>query len=957
MQSFIQEVAQHILSKYPDQLEHLQVIFPNRRAGLYLREEISRIIQEPIWMPKISSLEDFIGGFSPYRKLDTLEAILMLYDQYKELQSGAEVLDQFFFWGEMILRDFEEIAQYEIDPQQLFTSIESQKELDEAFYFLDADDKKIIQNFWKTFLPQASSTQHQFLQTWKVLNPLHESFKETLLERGLGYEGIIYGSFLKELESGSLTVAGPLVFAGFNALTVLEEKVLKSFVRAGKTEILWDLDHYYMSDRFQEAGVFLRRYAQDSILRKTFPAEWPSRLQEKKEIQVTGVSLEVGQAKAMAEHLEIVSKKEGFVPERTVIVLPNEYMLFPVLHAIPATIDRLNVTMGYALKDTPVFSLLESILKMQASRRSSVVHGYSYYNQPVMDILQHPLIAPLGAAKTSDFVTEVKKRNLIFIYQEDLPKENETLDLIFSEPHTPLPYLLQILVSLHRSWKAKGHDIELEFISRFYQHIKQLDEVLGDKASALSYDFLIRLFRRLTKSLKIPFSGEPLDGLQVMGILETRNLDFENVFILNMNENNWPAPPKKGSFIPYNIRKAFDLPVNEHQDAIYAYLFYRILQRAQRVWIYYNIVSEFNVNGELSRFVQQLQFESSHEVKHQVLANPVTLRPTKAIVVEKSPRVQEKLKRFLVDPGEWSPRLTPSALDTYLYCRLRFYFKYCEEFYEPDKLQEELDPMVFGNILHDTMEILYGSLIKREKKQIVDYNDFFGLDAAVDGAVNKAFIQHYQLKDKKKFKLEGRNVIAAEIIKKTARRILKIDQSYAPFRILGLEASTRDGYTLDFPLELNGSKLMVGLKGKIDRIDLKQGRIRVIDYKTGKDSREFISMDDLIERESESRNKAAFQVFFYSYLFLKTNQEDFKTIEPALYNSRDLFTPDFDWRIFHKEGRDQFPVDNFLPHTEAFQEILSQLLTEIFDPEIPFDQVEDDRKCKWCPYNGICDRA
>ncbi len=957
MQTFIGELSTKLLEDYGDELDHLQVIFPNRRAGLFLRKELSRRIDRPIWMPGISSLEDFVVSNSGLQKVELLEAIFLLYEVYRKHQQKEESFDNFYFWGEMIIKDFEEIDQYLVNAENLFTSIKTQKELDEEFYFLDEKEKQIIQSFWRTFLPQASKNQQRFLATWKLLKPIYEEFRSVLLERKQGYGGLIYRHFLTGLQAGELKVDRHLIFAGFNALTACEEALIKHFVEEGRAEMFWDVDQYYLQDERQEAGFFLRKYRRDAVLGGTFGDELSSRINGQKTIHTVGISLEVGQAKAMAEHLSSLCRDKSFSPEETVIILPNEYMLFPVLHSLPEEIQKVNVTMGYPLQDTPVFSLLENLLLLQKTRRSNLVHGVSYYHKPITEILEHPLIRPIVGDEASAFIAEVRKRNLIFIYSDELPMNASILSRIFSEDTDALSYVLEILMMLHQEWSSRGKDLELEFISRYYQHILMLRELVGERKEHLSYDFLIKLFRRLARSLKIPFTGEPLEGLQIMGILETRNLDFKNVFILNMNESNWPATPNRGSFIPYNIRRAFDLPVFEHQDAIYAYLFYRLLQRSDNVWVYYNTVSEFNVNGEVSRFIQQLSFESDVKIDKQMLTYPIEITPSKSIVVSKTEEVLQKLNKYLVVDGEWSPRLTPSALDTYLYCRLRFYFKYVEELYEPDELQEELSPMVFGNILHDTMEILYRHLMKKQKRDIVDSNDFFGLEADIDGAVNKAFIQHYNVKNEKKFKLEGRNVIAAEIIKKTARQILEFDRRYAPFRIIGLESSTREGYKLDFPIEVDGQSMLIGLKGKIDRIDMRKGVVRVIDYKTGKDSREYSTLESLIDRADEFRNKAAFQVFFYSYLFYNTFQGEYERIEPGLFNSRDLFDDDFDWHIVQKMGRQTQPVMEFRDSVQGFEQILQRLLVELFDPNVDFDQVEDERKCKWCPYNGICNRA
>ncbi|MFY0598395.1 MAG: PD-(D/E)XK nuclease family protein [Cyclobacteriaceae bacterium] len=957
--TFIQELAQRVLSEN-ESLENVTIIFPNRRAGLFFRKALAEIIDKPIWMPEVSSLEDFVLRNQPLKKIETLEGVFSLFEIYKAFQTGEESFDQFYFWGEMILKDFNEIDHYLVDPKRLFTSIKTQKELDEEFYFLDDEERKIIQSFWASFLPKSSKTQEAFLETWKILLPIYEKFIARLIEDGVAYMGLIYRQFCEKMDHHLSGYDRKVYFAGFNALTFTEEKIFKYFVREKGAEIAWDLDSYYFNNKKQEAGFFLREYARDSVLEKTFSKEPPTRFENpnSKTFIKTGVSLEVGQTKALAENLEKLAQSPDFKPEKTVIVLPQENMLFPVLHALPDAIDKINITMGFPLKDTPVYSLVESLLILQNPPRKSEINKVLFYYKPVVEILEHPLITGIEEEKSNKVISQIKKRNQIILYEDSFDFEHPLLKLIFSKATHPLIYLMDVLKALHEHWKEAEHEVELSFIGRFYEHIFSLKEMLGDREDQLSIDFLIKLFRKLSRSLKIPFTGEPLHGLQIMGILETRNLDFDNVFILNMNEDAWPAPPKRGSFIPYNIRKAFDLPVQDHHDAIYTYLFYRLLQRAKHVHFYYNTVSEFNLNGELSRLVQQLEVESGFEIKNNILANPIKVPIPQPISVEKSDEVFNKMRRFLSGyEGRDASRFTPSALNAYLDCRLRFYFKYVEKLWEPDEIHEEMDAMVFGNILHNTMELLYKSFIKKEKRDIINPQDFFWIKAGVDGALKQTFIEHYGIKTEKNFKPEGRTLIAWDILRKFINQILTLDEKHAPFKILGLEASTREGFVVDFPLSINSEDISVRLKGIIDRIDYKLGNVRILDYKTGRDGRDFKSVDSLTDRDDAGRNKAVFQVFFYSWLFKKTRSENYSSIEPGIFNSSDLFKPLFDSRVQLRSPRQTpVPVSDFTAYAEEFEQNLEDLLREIFDQEIPFDQTVDEKKCGYCSYKEICNR-
>ena len=956
--TFIAEIAEKVKAEN-EALENVIVIFPNRRAGLFFRKELAKLIDQPVFMPEVFSLEDYLIQYTHLEKIETLEAIFELYEVYKELQNKNETFDRFFFWGEMILRDFEEIDQYMVDTKHLFTGIKTQKELDEAFYFLDEEDKAIIQSFWSSFLPDITQTQKLFLETWRILLPLYEGFKQRLRQQGRGFGGMIYRDIAERLEEEKIKTTNKVYFAGFNALTKTEETIFKYFVRECSAEIVWDVDDYYFNSSQQEAGTFLRTYSKDTLLGRSFPKEAPELIASEKKMTATGVSLEVGQAKVLGEELARIAKEPDFDPSKTVVVLPQEHMMFPVLHSIPDAIEKVNITMGYPLKDTSVYSLLESTLDLQRLRKESQTKGVSFYHRPVQELLLHPLLHSLEEEKAIALLGEIKGKNRIMLPAENFDFQDSLLQQIFQKADNPLQYLITILKGLYDSWQEKDRELEVEFVSRFYEQMQQLERMIGDKAETLNYEFFTALFKRLARSFKVPFTGEPLDGLQVMGILETRNLDFERVYVLNMNEGSWPAQPRRGSFVPYNIRKAFDLPVFENNDAMYAYLFYRLLQRANEVHFYYNTVSEFNINGEISRFVRQLEVESNHTIERKLLSNPVKTQTLQGITIHKTPEVLKRMERFTsLNKEEKPPRITPSALIAYLTCRLKFYFKYVAKLYEADEVQEEMDAAIFGNILHNTMEILYKDFKKRENRDVVQETDFLSLEGGVEGALKQAFIEHYHADKKEEFKLEGRTLIAEEILKKFAYQILKHDKQYAPFKILGLEASTEEGYYLELPVICGEQLVDVRIKGIIDRIDLKDGKVRVIDYKTGKDEKEYVSIDDLKNRDKILKNKTALQVFYYSYLYWKKFGNE-HVIEPGIFNSKDLFNKDFDWRVNQRAPKERggTPVSDFRPLAQQYEDFLLETLTEIYSTEVPFDQVEDEKVCEYCPYVGICGRG
>ena len=954
--TFIGEIATEIFTSHGESLDKVTIVFPNRRAGVFLRKELGKLIEKPIWMPSIYSMEDFVLDHHHLEKIDKLEAVFELFEVYRKYQKKEESFEKFYFWGEMILRDFEEIDQYLVSTENLFKSIKTQKELDEEFFFLDEEEKKIIRSFWTTFLPEASKTQESFLETWKLLLPIYQDFTKTLVDKGKAYNGLIYRDFTENL-SNAPAISGDLYFAGFNALTLAEEKIIKHYIQEQEAKVFWDFDPYYMGNTRQEAGEFMRLYAQDRQLGQFFDRDEASRFNKSKNIHLTGVSLEVGQTKAAGELLSNLYKDSQLKPEETVVVLPFEYMLFPVLESIPQNISDINITMGYPLKDTPVFGLIDSVLYLQETRREHIINGLSFYHKPFIEILNHPLLAAFHKDDTRKWTHRMVKENRIHLLEKDLPELPAVFENIFRKAEKPFEYIAELLHELHTSLDSEGHELELEFIARYYEYVLRLNRLMGQRGDSLSFSFLQKLFRRLAGSLKIPFAGEPLKGLQIMGILETRNLDFRNVIVLSMNEDAWPAPPAKGSFIPYNIRKAFQLPTHEHHDSIYSYLFYRLLQRAENIHFYYNTVSEFNMNGEVSRFVRQLEFESPHQINKDFLANPVNIANPKPIIIHKDQQVFHKLSRYTTEVEDNYSNFTPTALDHYLQCKLKFYFRYVERLYEPEEVQDNMDAMVFGNLLHNTMEMLYRNHRKETGTSVVDVNDFFGLEASVDATLNRVFAEYFGAKKSKakdqKFIYEGKSVIASEIIAAMVRQILKTDQKYAPFEVRALEEKGKSGYSMLYPVQSNGSTVRIRLEGIIDRVDKKNGVVRIIDYKTGRDEKVYDGLDSLLGEKKSKRNKAVFQVMYYSYLYANDSGDSFDRIEPGIFNSRELFKDSFDWRISDKSTGH---VTNFMNIIDDFEDRLSELLHEIWNPEVPFDQTEDRETCKYCPYKRICHR-
>jgi RecB family exonuclease len=989
MKTFLEEVAQKVFKDHA-RLEDVTIVFPNRRAILYFRKHLSAQLSKPAFSPKLITIEDFISGFSPLKVPDKLELIYNLYTVYNSIlrvsgaegeeSGGVEGVDQFYFWGDMLLRDFDEIDKYMVNAVHLFKDLSLQKELDSSFDFLTEEQQEFLKSFWGKFDETQSANKKKFLYLWRQLPKVYTTFKEVLLTKGLAYEGMLHRNVAEQALTGKINFANgqTLKFAGFNALTIAEEKIFSFFVDRG-AEVFWDMDAYYVNNVAQEAGKFFREYQEHPVLKKTFPLDIPSHLLEKiparasateTSIKIYGAPQPIGQAKLMAQ---LVTEKlaQGMKAEETLIVLPDEKLLLPVLHGISSGVDKLNVTMGFPLSSTPLFNFVELLIDLQINRKKD-----HFNHRQVLAILGHPYVVAANAAASNNKRKEILKHNWVHIPQSYLATEVEVHRLMFQElelshPSSALFQLteyIKAIVTETGKLKSLG-DLDKEYAFHFLKFFNRFQEVFGNdhsgddipislpekgssKESIHHLKSFLRLFRQLIRSHKIPFSGEPLRGLQVMGVLETRNLDFKNVFILSLNEGSFPATNNKGSYIPFTIRKAYKLPTIEHQDAIYSYLFYRALQRAEHISIFYNSETDVLGQGEMSRYLQQLLFESGLPVEKKVLHNAIQPQGIQPIVVSKNENVMDSL--FKLNEGNvYFKGVSPSALNSYIECRLRFYFRHVAKIREPDEVEEELDARVLGNFLHDVMERFYKRIGEKKKSRQIENADFNNYEEAIDALIDEVFIETYRLDPDKPVVYEGQRLVVKEIVKRFAHRIVEMDKAYAPFI---MEALEQEGLTYTLSIQQKPHRAVVG--GKIDRVDRKGDLLRVIDYKTGKDKLNFENVSSLFSRDGK-RNKAAFQTLLYAMLYKQNflagpSSPDAPPVRlvPGLINRMNLFDEGFSFGL--KMGRDLVTnVDPLLPEFEAK---LKELFEELFNPEVPFDQTTALENCKNCPYTQICYR-
>ncbi|HTH57822.1 MAG TPA: PD-(D/E)XK nuclease family protein [Cyclobacteriaceae bacterium] len=947
MKAFLFELAEEIHHAEVD-LSRLTVVFPNRRAALYFRKYLGDIITKPVFPPKLVTFEDFVSGHSSLRVPDKLELVYRLYQCYNDLMNtDSESFDQFFMWGEMLLRDFDEADRYLIDAKVLFADLSHLKEMDSGLDYLTDEQRKFLENFWLGFDADQSANKKKFIDVWRKLYPLYAEFNKTLLADGLAYEGRLHRMVAEEITTAKIkwpmeaSGTKQLWFAGFNALTSAEEKIISYLVDQGVATARWDSDQYYINDERQEAGIFLRQYKQQSSLGKTFSADVPNHFKANKSISTISAAQPMGQVKAMAQILA-QELARGMKPEETVIILPDEKMLMPVLHSIAPVAEKFNVTMGFPLASSPVFNLVELLVELQISIRKS------HFNfSAVQSVLSHPYITAADPASVQGKLKEMIRHNWVAVPEEFLSSEIQLHALIFKEANRVTEYVNEILKSILQL--PSLDDLDKEYIYRSTQLFNRLDVVWGDGKEESSrtnrLKSFLRLFRQYARGEKIPFIGEPLKGVQVMGVLESRNLDFKNVFVLSLNEGILPAANRQGSYVPFNIRKAYGLPTPEQHGAIYAYLFYRSLQRAENIFLFYNSEPDVLGQGEMSRYLQQLVYESGLPINQNVLHNAVQPKPVERIVINKDEEVFRALAK-LNEGNTRSKGISPSALNTYMDCQLKFYFQYVARIRESQKVQEEIDPRVLGNLLHAVMEQFYKKIIDKRASKTIDANDFDHLDSRINQLIDDAFIKTYHLDPHISVTYEGQRVVVREVVKKFALQILEHDKSYVPFKIEALE---QNGWR--YNLKISHAPGFAVLGGTIDRIDSKDGEVRVIDYKTGKDELEFRGVSSLFSRDGK-RNKAAFQTLLYALLYKTNGAQGQQRLVPGLMNRINLFEDSFNFGL----KMDGEYLKDATPLFSEFESSLKQLLEEIFDPQVDFVQTNREETCKLCPYKEICYR-
>ena len=948
MKAFLRQVAAHYWG--PD-IQDTVFVFPNRRSMVffrkYLSEEVAAHSPSPILSPRLYTVNDFFYRVYDVDVTDRITLILSLYEVYHSLYPQAEPLDEFVFWGDVILSDFDDVDKYLVDAEGLFRNVAELKDIQDDYSYLTPTQREAIDRFVAHFrdgsgrltvrLGGEDTVKGRFLQIWNLLMPLYKGFRTRLREKGMAYEGMVYrdlaerlqeGMSVQDVLSGAFPDARRYVFVGLNALNACEKRVLSRMRDAGVAEFVWDYVSGMIRDPLNKSSLFMR----DNV--RSFPQAFPLEAVGVPEVHVISVPSAVGEVKLAPQLLQERAPGEAV---ETAFVLPDENLLLPLLNSLPSEVDKVNVTMGLPIKSGAIYTLLSAVGSLQLHLRPHG-DGYLMYHRPVRSILSSPLFRRVLTDGEKEIAERVRREAKYYIPQEDL-QGGPLLDLIFQSVVTApkeasaaanraLSGYLSRIVS-YLGWKLREQDdmlLELDYAKRYHMVLNVLSAVEAD----LLPQTWLRLLDRALDTVSVPFCGEPLEGIQIMGPLETRALDFRNLVIFSANEGVFPRRSVSSSFIPPELRKGFGLPTYEFQDAVWAYYFYRMLQRAEKVWLVYDSRTEGLKSGEESRFIKQLAYHFRLPLIRETDAAEVQSVPGES-AIEKTEEDIAAIRSGL---------LSATALQSYLYCPAKFYYQQVKRLKAEEEVAESLDAGMLGNVFHETLHELYDGkpLLTRSMLEKM----------LADKAALRAVVRRHILEEMNSIEVSGRNLVLEGVILDYVVRTLEHDRQLLEeggspgFRLLGLER------------HLYADFAGFHLHGYVDRIDsYRDGQVRIVDYKTGKVEDEDLNITDANARAvvdklfgptNAGRPKIALQLFVYGLLVEADPSLGGASLVNSIYSTARLFSRPLEDRPQSRE------------FVSLVREKLKSLLDEMVDPSVPFVRTQERQTCSLCDFKMICGR-
>ncbi len=912
--TFLDKIAQVIIENYSDDFSNVTVVLPNKRAKVFLIESLKNQVTTNILSPEIIGIEDFIQEIAAIRRIDPIELFFEFYEVYLSITEVAnqQSFELFANWAKTLLQDFNEIDRYLLDPLHILS------------YLKDIEDIKK----WGIEVENKTKLLENYIDFWKLLPLYYQTLYAHLLKNGIGYQGLIYREAVNNCSQFINQVNNKkFFFAGFNALNAAEEKIIQQLILAGNTKIYWDIDKVFLNDPFHDAGLFLRRFKDNWKNYKTNPFEWiADDFSQPKNIQIIGTPKSIGQAKIAGSIIEnTINNNPDSKLNNVAIVLGEENLLVPLLYALPSSVGALNITMGYSSKNNPAQILIAKLFKMHTAALSRSNSSYVMYYKDVLDILTHPLIE--SYANTSALVNTINQNNYTFITHKKLFELNENkselFSLLFQKWENGSIAVLESISSLLQTIKNNlNNDVEDEkitkaFVYAIFKVINKLINYYSKHQHIDKIETLYAIYKQVIDLAEVSFEGEPLNGLQIMGVLESRVLDFETVIVTAMNEGKFPAGKSMNSFIPYDVKREFGLPTYKEKDAIYTYHFYHLMQRAKNIYLIYNIDSEGLDAGEKSRFITQLEFEKqpNHTITHEIYNAVLPDIAYTPIQIPKSESVLLRLKE-IAEKG-----FSPSALTSYIRNPIDFYFQKILHIREVEEVEENIALNTLGTIIHETLKTLYEPFIGKYISEM----DIQKSISLIDETVLNQFKIVYKEGEIKK----GRNLLAYEVAKRNVLNFLKLEIDSIikgdAIKIIALE------HTYERILNHSSLPFPILIKGNVDRIEERNGVIRIIDYKTGKVDKANVTLKTWKGLTEDIKNDKIIQVLAYAFMY--ESQTNGIPVEAGIISFKNLksgFLP-----FTFKEDKEETTIIT----TEILEKYIAEivkLIQEILDESQPF---------------------
>jgi len=970
MTTFLHDVAEFVLNGYSSDLKDSCIVFPNRRSAVYFSEELKKIQHGVIWLPKYYTIDEFIHNIVNQRVATQIAQLSTLYQVKCELSDSDDSFDRFFQWGQVILADFEDIDKYLVDAHALLKNVQDIKELENNIDYLTKEQRDAVEHFFNIALDsEGSILKKKFLDIWHILLPMYERFNQRLASQQLTYDGAVYRRAAQMVRDAEYDLPySKVFFVGFNAITNAEKVIFKVLKQQDKAVFFWDYDESYLRNHLHEAGKFLRNHVKDFPEPEAFAGHHNFDFKSKSINMVESPTVS-GQLITAANCLRKIPSDEI---SDTALVLSDETLLTSALEHVVPYMPELNVTMGYKIKNSIAGQWIEQLLQLQANKRMHQGE-MKFYFRNVLGVIQHPFFMAVEENFANDIVDKIKK-DAIFQVPIGLFAENEFAKLVFQpidNQNDFSKYLLDVLKALMRWFATREGDawlIQQELVYRLILQVQQLDSELDSEGLQMELQTYFQLLRKYVNSAKVPFEGEPVSGLQVMGFLETRNIDLKHLIILSVNEDKLPVSGNAPTFIPYTLRRGFGLPTSDDREAMYAYYFYRLLQRAEDITLTYFSGKRDGQKSECSRYIMQLLY-GDYNVKTESLQSNISYASNELTEINKGGLVKDKLsKYYIADDSGHTVTMSPSSIVDYQICPVRFYFKKLMRLSVDEDIDENIDNRVFGNIFHKAAQDMYSKFVGRGK---ISAQDIMALKNESKKYVDNAFVQEIFrfYKEQEINKMRSGEISVRENLKNDQRIVYDVICKYVEALIehdagvaseeSGLEfVSLEKCYSALVNVKVDGKMRKIKVGGTIDRVDKCGGAVRIVDYKTGSNDIAVNSFESIFDPELIKDNKGALQTLIYCMAY-DYEHPDNDVIEPFLYKTTQFKTGE-DLRIHAKEDKKEpdklFTDGNYISVKEQVRSGVEGILSELFDYETPFVPTSNSDNCKYCDFSFFCNK-